>query len=49
MSEVVKIGIYEMMVKSAVVFVSETWGLAELGVKRLVTGLRGPVAEQGIW
>jgi hypothetical protein len=47
MSKAVKITIHKMMVKSVVVFRSETWAVAEMGMKRLVTAIHGPVAEQG--
>jgi hypothetical protein len=38
MSRSVKIKIYKMVVKSAVVFGSETWAVAEMEMKRLGTG-----------
>jgi hypothetical protein len=40
MSKTVKITIYKMIVKSVVVYVSETWAVAEMGMKRLGTGRR---------
>ena len=55
MGKAVKIKIYKMMVKSAVVFGSEIWAVAEMGMKRLGTGerkilrTRGLAVEQGIW
>jgi hypothetical protein len=56
MSKAVEIEIRKTMVKTAVVFGSETWAVAEVDMKRLVTGEReilrrihGTVVEQGIW
>jgi hypothetical protein len=37
------------MVKPAVVFGSEVWTVAEVGMKYWVQGIYGPVVEQGSW
>ena len=56
MSKAVKIKIYRMMVKPAVVFGSKTWTVTEKDMERLSTWERkilrrlyGPVVEQGMW
>jgi hypothetical protein len=56
MSKAVKIKIYKMMVKPAVMFGSETWAMAEMDMTRMVTQERkvrrriyGPVVQQGTW
>jgi hypothetical protein len=55
MSKAIKIKIHKMMVKSVVVFGSETWAVAEMNMKRLGTGERervrthGLALEQGMW
>jgi hypothetical protein len=55
MSKTIKIKIYKMTVKSVVVFGSETWAVAEMGMKRLVREDRkilrthGLAVEQGMW
>ena len=55
MSKTIKIKIYKMTVKSVVLFGSETWAVAEMGMKRLGTGERkilrthGLAIEQGMW
>ena len=55
MGKAVKIKIYKIKVKPALVFVSEIWTLAEMDMKRLSTWERkilrkiyGPVADQGM-
>jgi hypothetical protein len=55
MSKAVKIKVYKMMMKSVVVFGSETCAVAEMDMKRLGTGEKkivrthGPAVEQGMW
>ena len=56
MTKRVKIKIYKMTVKPVVVYDSETWPVAEMGIKGLNTWERkmlrrieGPEVEQGIW
>jgi hypothetical protein len=56
MNIAVKIKIYKMMTKPAVVCGGETWAVAEMDMKRLGTGegkiltrMYGLVVQQGIW